>query len=198
VIALGAAEERIRVGIWNARAARLRSQWLRLHAAGWGLVRGDAIEVANSRLLKTWGHAAVLRAFGASVGNGCVIHGPLIIHNADAKTGYANLNIGDHVHLGRAVLLDLAKELYIGKAAVVSMGATVLTHADVGDRALQAKYPRHVASTTIGPGAWIGAGATVLAGCDIGAQAVVGAGSVVVRAIAAGAVVGGVPARHLE
>jgi acetyltransferase-like isoleucine patch superfamily enzyme len=49
----------------------------------------------------------------------------------------------------------------------------------------------------IGRGVWIGRGAAVLAGVRIGDGAVVAANAVVTRDVAAGAVVGGVPARPL-
>jgi acetyltransferase-like isoleucine patch superfamily enzyme len=45
---------------------------------------------------------------------------------------------------------------------------------------------------------WIGRGVTVLPGVHIGDGAVIGANSVVNRDVAAGAVVGGVPARPLR
>jgi acetyltransferase-like isoleucine patch superfamily enzyme len=78
------------------------------------------------------------------------------------------------------------------------MGSTLLTHADVGDRPLATALPRRVAPTVIGDGAYLGANVTVLAGCDIGERAVVGAGSVVTRAVPAGTRVGGIPAAPLD
>lgn len=154
------------------------------------------MEAANQRLLRTWGHYTTLKAFGARLGPQCAIHGPLIVHNADG--GYQNLHLGGDVHLGRAVILDLTAELRIEESAVVSMGVVVLTHLDVGARPLQARFPRSVAATTVGAGAWIGAGATILAGCHIGANAVVGAGAVVVEPVPPEAIVAGVPARRID
>lgn len=46
--------------------------------------------------------------------------------------------------------------------------------------------------------AWIGAGAIILQGVTIGENAVVAAGAVVSRDVAANTVVGGIPARHLK
>ncbi len=48
---------------------------------------------------------------------------------------------------------------------------------------------------TIGANVWIGGGAIILPGVTIGDDAIVGAGSVVTRDVAAGATVVGNPAR---
>lgn len=45
---------------------------------------------------------------------------------------------------------------------------------------------------------WIGAGARILDGVHLGAHSIVGAGSVVTKSVAAGAVVAGVPARVIK
>jgi maltose O-acetyltransferase len=139
---------------------------------------------------------ALLEQFGAAIGEGCVLHGPLVIHNA--ANDYANLAVGRNVHIGPLVVLDLADRLVLEDDVTVSMGATILTHADVGERPLAVEYPRKEQPTRVGPGAWIGANATVFAGCEIGQRAVVGAGAVVREPVPDGAVVGGVPARPLN
>ena len=95
------------------------------------------------------------------------------------------------------MILDLAQPLAIEDDATVSMGATILTHADVGDRPLAESHPRVARPTRIGTGAWIGANATVFPGCDIGERAVVGAGAVVLEPVVEGEMVAGVPARAL-
>jgi maltose O-acetyltransferase len=51
-------------------------------------------------------------------------------------------------------------------------------------------------SISVGRNVWIGAGALILPGVTIGDDAVVGAGSVVTRAVAPGATVAGNPARE--
>jgi acetyltransferase-like isoleucine patch superfamily enzyme len=139
---------------------------------------------------------AVLAAFGATIDGPGVIHGPLVIHNAEGD--YRNLRIGENVHIGRLTLLDLTAPVVIGRDTTISMGATILTHTDVGAIALGEAIPRTVAATRIGSGSYLGANVTVLAGCDIGPGAVVGAGAVVTRPVPAGARVGGVPARPLD
>jgi acetyltransferase-like isoleucine patch superfamily enzyme len=139
---------------------------------------------------------AVLAAFGATIEGPGVIHGPLVIHNAEGD--YRNLRIGANVHIGRLTLLDLTAPVVIERDTTISMGATILTHTDVGAIPLGGAMPRTVAATRIGSGSYLGANVTVLAGCDIGPGAVVGAGAVVTRPLPAGTRVGGVPARPLD
>ena len=123
------------------------------------------------------------------------MHGPLVIHNADRD--YANLTIGDDVHIGRLTLLDLASPVLVDEGATVSMGVTILTHIDVGDSPLRERFPRATAETRIGRGSYVGANATILAGCHVGREAVVGAAALVNRPVPDGATVAGVPARLL-
>ena len=74
------------------------------------------------------------------------------MHNANPD--YRNLSIGDNVHMGPLVVLDLAQRLVVEDDATVSMGATILTHADVGDRPLADIYPRAAEPARVGAGAY--------------------------------------------
>jgi maltose O-acetyltransferase len=170
--------------------ATLRRLWLA------SAHRRSGIAPINRRLLLADRCEVLLSQFGAAVGENCILHGPLVVHNA--ADDYRNLTIGRNVHIGRLVVLDVAEQLTIGDDATVSMGVTILTHADVGDRPLAERYPRTNRPTRIGEGAWIGANATIMAGCDIGSRTVVGAGAVVLEPVPSDAVVGGVPARPLR
>lgn len=155
------------------------------------------IEIVNEALLRTtFGTAFILRSFGAAVGEGTVIHGPLIIHNADKD--YANLRIGNNVHIGRSVFLDLTGTIDVEEGAVVSMNCALLTHQDVGNRPLQVVYPRKVIPVRVCRSAYLGVGVTLLAGANIGEAAVVGAGAVVTRPVPGHHVVAGVPAKPIK
>jgi acetyltransferase-like isoleucine patch superfamily enzyme len=170
---------------------RVRLWQLHVRYQLWG------IEIVNEALLRsTIGVPAILRKFGGTVGAGVVIHGPLLIHNA--KRDYRHLHIGNGVHMGRGILLDLSCPLTIADNAVISMRCTLLTHQDVGDRPQQAQVAPVYQPLTVGANAYLGSGVTVLAGAHIGAGATVGAGAVVTKAVAAQEVVGGVPARSLQ
>lgn len=134
---------------------------------------------------------AILRAEGASVGTRTRILRGLVIHNADPDL--ANLRIGDDCHVGRQVLLDLARPVIIGNRVTISMRVMVLTHTNVGDS--RCGLASKSAGVEIGDDVYIGAGATVLPGITIGAGAIVGAGAVVTRDVASSALIVGVPGR---
>jgi acetyltransferase-like isoleucine patch superfamily enzyme len=150
------------------------------------------IEAINRELLRADRVEEILAEFGASIGADTVLHGPLVIHNA--VRDYSNLRVGNTVHIGRLAILDLTEPIALDDQTVVSMGTTILTHSDVGERPLGKRYQRKTAAVRVGPGAYIGANVTVLAGCDIGRESVVGAGAVVTRPVPDSIVVIGVPA----
>ena len=154
------------------------------------------MDAVHARLLRPRGIAVVLRRFGADIAPDCVVHGPLVVHNADE--GYANLRVGSGAHVGRLCVLDLAGPVSVGPRATVSLGTTIVTHLDVGESPLRERYPRTVAGVEIGEGAYVGASATILAGCHVGREAVVAAGAVVTEPVPARTVVAGVPARAVR
>lgn len=104
------------------------------------------------------------------------------------------LVLHDGVQVNRGARLDHTGGLVLLEGALVSEGATVMTH-DHGHDPHSPPAPRPM---TIGKHAWIGAYAIVLPGVSsIGDGAVVGAGAVVSRDVPAGAIVVGNPARQV-
>jgi acetyltransferase-like isoleucine patch superfamily enzyme len=157
----------------------------------WVYFRGG-IEGINALLITEKRRVVdILRLFGASVGDGCTIYGPLFINSV---TDYANLTIGRNVHIGQCVFLDLGSSLTIEDDVTVSMRCTILTHQDVGSRPLAERYPRSESPVTIGRGAYLGATVVVMPGACIGAGSVVGAGSLVLDPVPDGVVSAGSPA----
>ena len=58
-----------------------------------------------------------------------------------------------------------------------------------------AMYP---APIRLGKNVWVGSNSTILRGVTVGDNAIIAAGSVVTKDVAANTVVGGVPARHIR
>ena len=141
--------------------------------------------------------AAFLRACGAAVGRGTVLHRVSLI-NVD-RGGFRALRVGGHCFIGDEVLIDLAAPVVLEDHVTVAARAMILTHLNVGfrDHPLQARHPSETAGVTIGRGSFIGAGATILAGVTVGPEAFVGAAALVNRDVAPGTIVVGVPARPI-
>ena len=119
--------------------------------------------------------------FGAKIHPDCQPIGPWItVH--EAPSGYRNLEIGAHCHIGKEVFFDLTDKITIEDGAGIGMRSMILTHLNFDAHPLRpvaSMVPKHAKPTTIGQGAAIGAGVTILAGVTIGEHAIVGAGCVI-------------------
>jgi acetyltransferase-like isoleucine patch superfamily enzyme len=166
-----------------ARPARRRLGWWARQKRRARFARDGIEGIAMELRLATTGHAEILRQFGAAVGSDCSIYTPLHIVNAGGD--FANLVIGDRVHLGGDLLIDLADRVEIEDEATLSMRCTLVTHIDVGPGALRQRRPRETGPVRIGRGAYLGAGATILHGVTIGQRATIGAHALVNRDVAA-------------
>lgn len=181
----------VRVGL-RALWTPVYIAWLRLRAGVWGAA---ALEHALMAC-PPWLGLAVLRAFGAHIGEGIDFHGRLLLHGAYQPRG--KLTIGAWCHIGEGVTLDLTAPIVIGDRCTIALRAALITHLDMGYSPLTAVYPTRSAGVTIDDGAYIGAGAIVLAGIHVGRCAVVGAGALVREDVPPYTVVAGVPARVIR
>jgi acetyltransferase-like isoleucine patch superfamily enzyme len=108
-----------------------------------------------------------------------------------------SIRLARRVWLGPYVVIYGHGGVEIGEHTLVSMHAAILSsnHSIPAMGTLIRDVPDKLLPTKIGRDVWIGANAVILGGVTIGDGAVVAAGAVVNRDVAAGAVVAGVPAK---
>lgn len=108
------------------------------------------------------------------------------------------LTIGDRTYIGPGAILGFHGPVRIGRDCAIG------AHFQISAQSHDLGAGEHIATRTvpsrgitIGDCCWIGNDVKILDGVSIGDRAVIGAGSVVTRDVAAGAVVVGVPARPI-
>jgi maltose O-acetyltransferase len=134
---------------------------------------------------------AVLREMLRHVGDDVVVRPPFYCE-------YGAVSIGDGTFINvDAVMLDVAA-IEIGAACQIATRVQLLTAThpiDPEPRRLGWEYAKPI---SIADNVWLGGGVIVCPGVTIGQDTVVGAGAVVTKALPAGVVAAGVPARVLR
>ena len=102
------------------------------------------------------------------------------------------IDIHPGAKLGRRLFIDHGLGLVIGETAEVGDDVTLYHGVTLGGTSLDRVHKRH---PTIADGVIVGAGAKVLGPITIGAEARVGANAVVLKDVAPGVTVVGIPAR---
>jgi len=97
--------------------------------------------------------------------------------------------------IGRCVFIDHGQGVVIGETAEVGDGCTIYQGVTLGGTSLHPGTKRH---PTLGPGVIVSAGAKVLGGFTVGEGARIGANSVVLKEVPAGATVVGIPGRIIK
>jgi maltose O-acetyltransferase len=125
------------------------------------------------------------------VGEGVVLRPPFY-----CDYGY-NIALGAGVFMNfGCVLLDVAA-IEIGDGCQIGPSVQILTADHPRDPEMRRRGLESGKPIRIGRNVWIGGGAILLPGVTVGDDAIIGAGSVVTRNVAAGATVVGNPARRL-
>lgn len=103
------------------------------------------------------------------------------------------MKVGNHTAFALMVMVDVffPERIRVGDNSIIGYNTTILTH-----EYLIREY--RLGNVVIGSGVMIGANTTILPGVTIGDGAVVAAGSVVHKDVAAGVFVGGNPAREIS
>ncbi|MBR7744934.1 serine O-acetyltransferase [Phycicoccus sp. BSK3Z-2] len=121
--------------------------------------------------------------------------GPLTRPAARLLSTAARAATGVEIHpgarIGRRFFIDHGMGVVIGATAVVGDDVMLYHAVTLGGRSMQRGVKRH---PTLHDGVVVGAGARVLGDIEIGANAQIGANSVVVKGVPAGAVATGIPA----
>lgn len=134
--------------------------------------------------------ALTLRLFGAKVGKRIVVYPGAWIMPA------SHLTLGNDVDIARHVTITGKAPISIGNRVLLGYGARIISsnhNIATSERIFDAGHTS--APVVISDDAWIGANAIVLPGVTIGEGAVVAAGAVVTKSVAARTVAGGIPAR---
>lgn len=118
--------------------------------------------------------------------------------------------IGDGCVIGRAAVVD--REVEVGARTLIGFGSVIAAKSIIGESVFIAPGSRTTNDNALGTDGWVedqaagakiedgaklGSGAILLPGVTIGSEAIVGAGSVVTRDVAAGSTVVGSPARPI-
>ncbi|MGO1164515.1 serine O-acetyltransferase [Brucella sp. C7-11G] len=116
------------------------------------------------------------------------------LHLQGCASRLLQVDIHPAARLGVGIFFDHATGIVVGETSTIDDDVSVLQNVTLGGTGKQSgdRHPK------IRSGVLIGAGATILGNIEIGANARIGAGSVVLKPVAPGTTVAGVPARVLS
>jgi UDP-2-acetamido-3-amino-2,3-dideoxy-glucuronate N-acetyltransferase len=129
--------------------------------------------------------------YGCEIGDGTKI-GSFVEIQKGALVG-RNCKVSSHTFICEGVTIE--DDVFIGHGVIFINDKH--PRATNAEGSLQSATDWKVVETIVGRGASVGSGATILCGVTIGEYAIVGAGAVVTRDVAAGTTVAGNPARVL-
>ena len=125
-------------------------------------------------------------------------HGSQCFIEAPFHCAYGiNISLGDNVYLNAGCTILDSAPVTIGDRCMFGPNVQIYCAQHHKDAALRSQGQEIVLPVTIGHDVWIGGGALIMPGVTICDRAIIGAGSVVLRDVAAATTVVGSPARAL-
>mgnify|MGYP001296294130 CR=1 FL=1 len=143
---------------------------------------------------------AVLKHYGAKIGENTRIQAPFGIHNADNNIPiFINLDIGKDCYVGRNIVMDLTDEVTIGNRVKVGHGTYFNTHTNIG----KCKVNTEKLSTSknkiiVEDDVYIGINVSILEGVSIGSKSIIGACSLINKNINPDSIAYGVPVKEVN
>lgn len=139
----------------------------KLRVYTWAII--ELLFVTNSWQISSRLRVAVLRLFGAKIGND-------VIFRPGTKVKFPwKLQIGDNTWIGEGVWIHNQSDVHIGGNVVISQDAFITT----GSHSVRTNMGLVTKSVTIMDGAWITSRCVLLGGCSIGKSAIITPNSVV-------------------
>lgn len=135
----------------------------------------------------------ILQMNGAKIGENVRINRWLILHATN--NDFSNLTIGNDVHVGKGVLIDLTGKVTIGNRVNIGMFSRILTHQNIGDSQLRNLYPPIKGDIFIPDNVVIASNVIVLFPTKLAENTLVSAGSVIKGEYDSPCVLVGNPAR---
>ena len=161
---------------------------LRIYKLLWNIIWAILARPIPNRMVRRV-KAALLRVFGAHVGNGCDIYSSakIIIPK--------NLFVGDNVCIGPHTTLHNTAKITLNSHSIISQGSYLCTGThDITDRSF-ANIRKPI---VVGHQVWVAAQCFIGPGVNVGDGAVCGARAVVFKDVEPWTVVGGNPAKFIK
>ena len=136
--------------------------------------------------------APKLRALFKQVDDGAFVEAPF-----HCSYGF-NISLGENVYLNAGCTILDSAPVEIGRGSMLGPSVHIYCADHHRDIALRASGIERARPVIIGEDVWVGGGAIILPGLRIGNGAIVGAGSVVTKDVAAGDTVVGNPAHTVK
>lgn len=158
---------------------------------GYGMELSDD-SVVNVSLGKNVKIAKFVNIYGCALGDNSRV-GPFVEIQKNARIG-ANCKIQSHTFICEGV--NIEDDCFIGHGVTFINDRYPRSVNNNGG--LQSEEDWELIPTVVKRGASIGSGATIMCGIEIGENAVIGAGSVVLKNVEAGSIVAGNPAKFIR